>query len=150
MATDNQFQANEKSLNSRANILPAIAVLSLLLMGMSSNTTEEGNVSKFSHVQPDELALTDKREAMASSVEQQVRKSGFRDRKRLWPIVEAIRNTPRHLFVPLDERPKAYQNHPLPIGYGQTISDPYIVAIMTYVLDLKPEDKVLEIGTGSG
>ncbi len=57
---------------------------------------------------------------------------------------------PRHRFVPPEYREQAYNNHPLPIGYGQTISQPYIVALMTEALELEPGDRVLEIGTGSG
>jgi len=57
---------------------------------------------------------------------------------------------PRHLFVPAGERGKAYADHPLPIGGGQTISQPYMVALMTSLLDLRPGARVLEIGTGSG
>jgi protein-L-isoaspartate(D-aspartate) O-methyltransferase len=65
-------------------------------------------------------------------------------------VLEAMRAVPRHLFVPEDLRHRAYADHPLPIGYGQTISQPYIVAWMTEQLALTPGDKVLEIGTGSG
>jgi protein-L-isoaspartate(D-aspartate) O-methyltransferase len=61
-----------------------------------------------------------------------------------------VEKVPRHLFVPAPLRYAAYDDHPLPIGEGQTISQPYIVAFMTAALDLKPDDKVLEIGTGSG
>jgi protein-L-isoaspartate(D-aspartate) O-methyltransferase len=61
-----------------------------------------------------------------------------------------MRSVPRHLFVPEGERDYAYGDYPLPIGYGQTISQPYIVALMTELLDLKEGDKVLEVGTGSG
>jgi protein-L-isoaspartate(D-aspartate) O-methyltransferase len=57
---------------------------------------------------------------------------------------------PRHEFVPEPYRDRAYEDHPLPIGDGQTISQPYIVAIMLQGLELKPRDKVLEVGTGSG
>jgi len=64
-------------------------------------------------------------------------------------VANALRKTPRHLFVGEDQRPYAYQNRPLPIGHGQTISQPYIVAVMTELLDAKPGAKVLEIGTGS-
>jgi protein-L-isoaspartate(D-aspartate) O-methyltransferase len=63
---------------------------------------------------------------------------------------EAMRATPRHLFVNESLRLNAYEDRPLPIGYGQTISQPYIVALMTDLLDLKKTDRVLEIGTGSG
>ncbi len=65
-------------------------------------------------------------------------------------VLRAMRTVPRHEFVPDEYRSMAYENHPLPIGYGQTISQPYIVAWMTELLDLQPGDKVLEIGTGSG
>jgi len=65
-------------------------------------------------------------------------------------VIDAIRNVPRHLFVDESQRRQAYQNNPLPIGHGQTISQPYIVAYMSEILEIEPGDKVLEIGTGSG
>jgi protein-L-isoaspartate(D-aspartate) O-methyltransferase len=65
-------------------------------------------------------------------------------------VLNAMRTVPRHAFVPEEYLNDAYADHPLPIGYGQTISQPYIVAWMTELLDLKSGDKVLEIGTGSG
>ncbi len=65
-------------------------------------------------------------------------------------ILAAMATLPRHLFVPDHLRASAYEDRPLPIGEGQTISQPYIVARMSELLDLKPTDKVLEIGTGSG
>jgi len=65
-------------------------------------------------------------------------------------VLEAMRTVKRHLFVPKLQQLFAYADHPLSIGYGQTISQPYIVAFMTESAQLKPEDKVLEIGTGSG
>ena len=65
-------------------------------------------------------------------------------------VLDAMRTVPRHLFVLPDYVDMAYQDHPLPIDYGQTISQPYIVAWMTELLALKPGEKVLEIGTGSG
>lgn len=65
-------------------------------------------------------------------------------------VLKAMRNVPRHLFVPEAQRNNAYQDSPLPIGEGQTISQPYIVAYMSELLNLEPGDKVLEIGTGSG
>jgi protein-L-isoaspartate(D-aspartate) O-methyltransferase len=61
-----------------------------------------------------------------------------------------MRQVPRHLFVPEQYRERSYADHPLPIGDGQTISQPYIVALMTELLRLRPGDRVLEIGTGSG
>lgn len=65
-------------------------------------------------------------------------------------VMAAMAKTPRHRFVPPQEEKKAYQNRPLPIGYGQTISQPYIVALMTDLMHLRSGDTVLEIGTGSG
>jgi protein-L-isoaspartate(D-aspartate) O-methyltransferase len=65
-------------------------------------------------------------------------------------ILDAMNAVPRHEFVPGEWLPQAYEDHPLPIGYGQTISQPYIVALMTEQLKLKRGDKVLEIGAGSG
>jgi protein-L-isoaspartate(D-aspartate) O-methyltransferase len=65
-------------------------------------------------------------------------------------VLDAMLKVPRHLFVPEGERASAYGDYPLSIGYGQTISQPYIVAFMSQALDVKPEHKVLEIGTGSG
>lgn len=65
-------------------------------------------------------------------------------------VLRAMREVPRHEFVPPEYVDQAYDNHPLPIGYGQTISQPYIVAWMTELLELQPGEKVLEIGTGSG
>jgi protein-L-isoaspartate(D-aspartate) O-methyltransferase len=65
-------------------------------------------------------------------------------------VLDAMRRTPRHAFVPADLQDLAYADRPLPIGYGQTISQPYIVALMTDLLRLEPHSRALEIGTGSG
>lgn len=65
-------------------------------------------------------------------------------------VIEAMRTVPRHRFVLPQYSQQAYADHPLPIGYNQTISQPYIVAFMTEQLDPQPEEKILEIGTGSG
>ena len=65
-------------------------------------------------------------------------------------VLEAMRRVPRHAFVPAAQRDLAYANRPLPIGFGQTISQPYIVALMTDLLRLAPRARALEIGTGSG
>ncbi|MGC4052003.1 MAG: protein-L-isoaspartate(D-aspartate) O-methyltransferase [Paludibaculum sp.] len=65
-------------------------------------------------------------------------------------VLKAMRATPRHLFLPENVRNSAYEDRPLPIGHGQTISQPYIVASMSDLMDIQPEHKVLEIGTGSG
>jgi protein-L-isoaspartate(D-aspartate) O-methyltransferase len=79
-------------------------------------------------------------------VREQIEDRGVRDKR----VLAALRKVPRHLFVPGDMEPYAYTDGPLPIGYRQTISQPYIVAFMTEALELKPQDRVLEIGTGSG
>lgn len=65
-------------------------------------------------------------------------------------VIAAMSSVPRHHFVPADQQRHAYENRPLPIGYGQTISQPYIVALMTELMQVKAGDRVLEIGTGSG
>jgi protein-L-isoaspartate(D-aspartate) O-methyltransferase len=65
-------------------------------------------------------------------------------------VMKAMATVPRHLFIPPEMRDEAYENRPLPIGYGQTISQPYIVALMTDLLQPQADHKVLEIGTGSG
>jgi protein-L-isoaspartate(D-aspartate) O-methyltransferase len=65
-------------------------------------------------------------------------------------VLNAMGVVPRHLFVPEPQRVESYRDYPLPIGYGQTISQPYIVAFMTQALDVNPDHRVLEIGTGSG
>ncbi len=65
-------------------------------------------------------------------------------------VKDALARVPRHLFVPAGQQPYAYENRPLPIGHQQTISQPYVVALMTDLLKLGSQDRVLEIGTGSG
>jgi len=79
-------------------------------------------------------------------VESQLVRRGIKDRR----VLDAMRQVPRHLFIPKDMRGLAYSDGPLPIGQGQTISQPYIVALMTELLELTGQEKVLELGTGSG
>ncbi len=83
------------------------------------------------------------REAM---VAQQIEARGVRDAR----LLAALRKVERHAFVPAGSAPAAYGDHPLPIGHGQTISQPYIVAFMTEALQLRGGETVLEVGTGSG
>jgi protein-L-isoaspartate(D-aspartate) O-methyltransferase len=98
----------------------------------------------------DELA--EERRDMIAAIENDVRdtarlinRESFSER-----VMDAMASVPRHEFVPERVRAKAYENRPLPIGRGQTISQPYIVALMTDLLEPRPGDRVLEIGTGSG
>ncbi|MCS7299932.1 MAG: protein-L-isoaspartate(D-aspartate) O-methyltransferase [Fimbriimonadales bacterium] len=84
--------------------------------------------------------------AQLNAMLEQIRAKGVRDER----VLEAIRYTPRHLFVPETHRHYAYIDHALPIGEGQTISQPSLVAQMTQMLELTGSEKVLEIGTGSG
>jgi protein-L-isoaspartate(D-aspartate) O-methyltransferase len=79
-------------------------------------------------------------------VSRQIEERGVKDSATL----AAMRKVPRHLFVPADQQSNAYEDRPLPIGHGQTISQPYIVAYMTEIIKPRPDYKVLEIGTGSG
>ncbi len=79
-------------------------------------------------------------------VQEQLIPRGITDRR----VLEALAKVPRHLFVPEALWHQAYSDRPLPIGYGQTISQPYIVALMTEALELQGDERVLEVGTGSG
>ena len=92
------------------------------------------------------------REQMVRIIEEDViATSVYLDKKVLdSSVLQALNTVPRHKLVPASQKPYAYLNKPLAIGYGQTISQPYIVAIMTDILNPHPEHKILEIGTGSG
>jgi protein-L-isoaspartate(D-aspartate) O-methyltransferase len=86
------------------------------------------------------------REPRERMVREQIVARGVRDPR----VLAALRSVPRHEFVPVEQRASAYEDEPLPIGDGQTISQPYVVAAMTEALALRGGEKVLEIGTGSG
>jgi protein-L-isoaspartate(D-aspartate) O-methyltransferase len=88
----------------------------------------------------------DYQQARGRMVERQIARRGITSPR----VLEAFRSVPRHLFVPENRREFAYSDGPLPIGKGQTISQPYIVAYMTDALDLQGDERVLEVGTGSG
>ncbi|HEV2748187.1 MAG TPA: protein-L-isoaspartate(D-aspartate) O-methyltransferase [Allosphingosinicella sp.] len=91
------------------------------------------------------------RERMVLAIENMAAVEDPRLPRRIDPkVLAAMREVPRHLLVPADVRAHAYGNHPLPIGYDATISQPYMVAVMTHLLGAKPSDVVLEVGTGSG
>jgi protein-L-isoaspartate(D-aspartate) O-methyltransferase len=91
----------------------------------------------------EETLFTAARQRMVS---EQIASRGIHDSR----LLEALRTVPRHLFVRVEDRGYAYTDGPLPIGLGQTISQPYIVALMTELLQLKGDEIVLEVGTGSG
>jgi protein-L-isoaspartate(D-aspartate) O-methyltransferase len=80
------------------------------------------------------------------SLMNELRRDGIDNEK----VLAAMRRVPRHELVPDDKKELAYVNHPLPIGEGQTISQPYIVGLMTQLADIQPHERVLEVGTGSG
>jgi protein-L-isoaspartate(D-aspartate) O-methyltransferase len=90
--------------------------------------------------------MTDYRRARRELVEGILRAKGIHDER----VLAAMLAVPRHLFVPAPHRSEAYADYPLPIGHGQTISQPFIVALMTEALALAGSEKVLEVGTGSG
>ena len=116
------------------------AVLPLLLVRLTS-------CSERTHQREGE-AMNEERLARLRNlmVEEQIAARGVKDTR----VLAAMRKVPRHLFVPENLIPEAYDDTPLPIGYGQTISQPYIVALMTELLQLRGDEKVLEVGTGSG
>ncbi len=108
----------------------------------AAGNPEDGQVIKFGRNTEESSWLGQRKEM----VERQIRRRGVKD-ERVLAAMEVVR---RHVFVPADQQSRAYGDHPLPIGYNQTISQPYIVALMTELLQPEPDDTVLEIGTGSG
>lgn len=100
----------------------------------------------FLGLQADSLKAADYESRRDRMVKEQIRARGVKNKQ----VLAAMRSVPRHLFVSPGQRHGAYTDRPLPIGHGQTISQPYIVAYMTELLKLEKGDKVLEVGTGSG
>lgn len=126
----------------------SLAVVVLLLMVLSAcvecgGTTVTPATPSTTPENESEAAFAEVRNKM---VMEQIRGRGISDPR----VLEVMAKVPRHHFVPQEYLNQAYADHPLPIGHGQTISQPYIVALMTQFLLLKPSEKVLEIGTGSG
>ncbi|HVP37528.1 MAG TPA: protein-L-isoaspartate(D-aspartate) O-methyltransferase [Terriglobales bacterium] len=118
-------------------------IVIVLILLLSCTKPEKKGSAMENNAQSDSLRIQEKREWM---VKTQIESRGVKE-----PLVlKAMRNVPRHLFVPKTYQEEAYADEPLPIGEGQTISQPYIVALMTELLGLKGGEKVLEIGTGSG
>lgn len=106
-------------------------------------TQKEKEVSRPEHTNP---AFAERRDEREKMVARQIRDRGVRDPN----VLSSLRTVPRHSFVRRSDLRRAYSDQPLPIGLGQTISQPYIVAYMTEALKLRPNYKVLEVGTGSG
>ena len=106
--------------------------------GGGSDTSELSHMDQQANVVDD-----DRRSRMVAS---QLERRGIRDAR----VLDAMRRVPRHCFVAATQRSSAYDDRALPIGEGQTISQPYMVAVMTAALELRPDARVLEIGTGSG
>jgi protein-L-isoaspartate(D-aspartate) O-methyltransferase len=127
----------------RAAVLGGLAfALSLIAHGAAA---QDGAATDRA-VGADRAARADDRaDERARMVEEQIAARGVKDPR----VLEAFREVPRHLFVPEAHQRLAYADQPLPIGEGQTISQPYIVAYMTELLNLEPGDRVLEVGTGS-
>jgi protein-L-isoaspartate(D-aspartate) O-methyltransferase len=110
----------------------ALKLIAAICVVMTAACTSEG-----------ETSMERLRELM---VKNQIEARGVSDQR----VLEAMRKIERHKFVPGQHAASAYEDHPLPIGHGQTISQPYIVALMTELCELRGNEKVLEIGTGSG
>ena len=119
-------------------------VFALLLLAVLAVTGCNGRSADARKVTPP--ASDDGAASRARMVETQIVARGVRDPR----VLAAMRKVPRHLFVDPSQRSQAYEDHPLPIPGNQTISQPYIVALMTELLELQPNERVLEIGTGSG
>ncbi|OHB25350.1 MAG: protein-L-isoaspartate O-methyltransferase [Desulfuromonadaceae bacterium GWB2_53_15] len=112
-------------------MLIRISILALLLTALPTTHLPAG------------VIYLEQRQAM---VQHDIKGRGIKDKQ----VLAAMQKIPRHLLVEQRYRQNAYADHPLPIGEGQTISQPYVVALMTEALKLRPSDRVLEIGTGSG
>ena len=118
---------------------PALTLLIILLGSAMTPVIAEDNFKQ-------------QREALIDEVAEDLRRSeAILEPTELDPrVLKAMKTVPRHEYVPDKHKQQAYRNRPLPIGYGQTISQPAIVALMTNLLELEPSDRALEIGTGSG
>lgn len=135
-----------KARPSKKKIVRA-AVVAVLLLGFCWRSGEPLNqTAAQAAAQASGSESKQWREARERMVREQIEARGIHDPR----LLEALRKIPRHLFVPPQVASSAYDDSPLPIGHGQTISQPYVVAFMSEALELKPQDKALEIGTGSG
>ncbi len=136
---------NKRIIYLLLGLVAVLLVAALLILFLTPNeaTPEETTPIEQTSASatPDEYA--NERESM---VDNQIAGRGVEDED----VLEAMRAVPRHEFVPDRHLNQAYEDHPLPIGHGQTISQPYIVALMTEILQVEADDRVLEVGTGSG
>ena len=110
-------------------------LFSILIFGILCSQTKSLNAQEFNY-----------KKSRQEMVKKQISGRGIKERA----VVKAMQRVERHLFVPAQFRHLAYADSPLPIGFGQTISQPYIVGLMTQLLDINSKSRVLEIGTGSG
>jgi len=137
MKKSNRRKLIKNKKNTKKIILILILVLIVFILISNGNNIEEKKVStevgKYSQLRK-------------NMVEKQLEIRGINDKN----VLDVMGKIERHKFVPLSLINNAYDDNPLPIGYGQTISQPYIVALMTQSLEVEENDKVLEIGTGSG
>src|SRR5208282_375702 len=138
---------SEATMRQRCGNLSALPVILLaLILELLSQATSAREVNGGAFSRPPQAASDEYKAAREEMVREQIEARGIRDAR----VLAALRKVPRHLFVPPEEQGQAYDDYPLAIGHGQTISQPYVVAYMTEALELKPRDRVLEIGTGSG
>ena len=126
--------------------LAGFVIMFVLFPHTLSSPPVGGSETEDERCRAESAELPETREARERMVQEQIIARGIRDPR----VLAALREIPRHRFVPLAMQPSAYKDSALPIGLGQTISQPYVVAFMTKALELKPQDRVLEIGTGSG
>ncbi|KPK40523.1 MAG: protein-L-isoaspartate O-methyltransferase [Gammaproteobacteria bacterium SG8_47] len=122
--------------------LRRLAMLGLIALGLAASFAVQGEPDRYDKAR---RALVEEVAAEARLIELETGRPGLQPR-----VLQALRTVPRHLFVDEDLRDEAYENRPLPIGHGQTISQPFIVAIMTDLVDVEEGHRVLEVGTGSG
>jgi len=135
-------------------IVLALGLLLLLVLGvcftMGRDKVKEEEVAVFPSPSPTPTGVPGEEDEFSrlreSMVRSQIEARGVKDSQ----VLEAMLTVPRHAFVPSEYQEYSYADQPLPIGYGQTISQPYIVAAMTELLQIEEGDKILEVGTGSG
>ena len=120
-----------------------LALMTLLVLGQGC-TAGDRDLPGSSDPSPDSVDAS--RGVRAAMVREQIAARGISDPR----VLDAMREVPRHRFLPADRVRFAHGDHPVPIDHGQTISQPYIVALMTELAEIEPGDRVLEIGTGSG